>query len=400
MKALGVIAALAAVTLAACDRSGPSTAATNSASATSTTAASSGAAEPSTASAPQTESPTLRAVRARGRLRCGVHPGLPGFAYPDNRGVLRGFEADLCRAIAAAVLGRPDAVEFRQVTNSERVPALRDGRVDLVVRATAWTQVRDGADGVDFAAVAYYDGQGFLVRRSLNLQSATELTGARVCVQRGTYNVSGLTDWARSLNLQIAQQPVRDEADGRVQLQNQACDALTGGVSTLAATRTVLDNPNAYVLLPEVIARRPLAVIVRENDSGWSDVVRWTVNALLLAEQLGVTQANAETLAETSPSGEVRRLLGAQDDVGAAVGLERDWGLRMIQAVGNYGELFDRNVGARSPLRLQRGLNALWTANPPGLMYALPLGEPDQGSAAPEATGRSSRRPQSAQDPS
>lgn len=396
MKGAGVIAALtaaalAAATLSACERrSPPPPPAPPPPQAT---------APVELAAAPQSDSPTLRAVRARGSLRCGVHLGLPGFAYPDNRGVMRGMEADLCRAVAAAVLGRADAVQFRRLSNAERVDALRDGRVDLVMRATAWTQVRDAAEGVDFAAVAYYDGQGFLVRRSLNLQSAAELSGARVCVQRGTANVAGLADWARALNLQVSPVLVRDEADGRAQLQAQTCDALTGGVSTLAATRTVLDNPAAYVLLPEVIARRPLAIMVREDDSGWADVVRWTLNALLLAEQLDVGQADAEAAAATSAIPEVRRLLGAQDDAGAALGLRRDWALRAILAVGNYGELFERNVGGRSPLRLQRGLNALWSANPPGLMYALPIGEPDQ-EPTEQTTGSSARRPQSAQDPS
>lgn len=389
----GVVAILLALTAFACTEP-----ASDSASASqSISGANDG---PPVVAAPQTDSPTLRAVRARGRLLCGVNPGLPGFAYPDTRGVWRGFEADLCRAVAAAVIGNAEAVTFRPLRTEDRVSALRTGRVDLVARGTTVTLSRDGRDGVDFAAIAYYDGQGFLARRALALQSATELTGARICVQRNTVNVAGLRDWANTHALQVSERIVRDEGEGRALLQAEGCDAFSAGVAALAASRTVMDNPSAYILLPEVISRRPLGVMVREGDDGWADVVRWTINALLLAEQMGVTQRNAGEASRSPTQPEARRLLGVDGDAGAALGLRRDWALRAVRAVGNYGELFDRNIGARSPLRLQRGLNALWTATPPGLMYSPPIGEPDQPPAAPSATGRSSRPPHSAQDPS
>ncbi len=318
-------------------------------------------------------SPTLAAVRSRGRLNCGVHQGLPGFAYPDTRGVWRGFDVDLCRAVAAAVLGDGDRVRFVRLTNAQRIPALLEGRVDVVMRNMTWTMERDGA--VDFAGVSYYDGQGFLVRRALDLQSATELNGAAICVQAGTTNVGNLAAWAESAGLQYSAVSVRDEGDGRARLQLEQCDALTGDISALAASRTVLNNPGGFVLLPEVISREPLGPMVREGDSGWADVVRWTVNVLVLAEQAGVTQRLTEE-GERARDPEARRLLEGGSGAGAALGLRDDWAREVLRAVGNYGEIFERNLGARSPLRLQRGLNALWNAPQPGLLYPLPLGQP------------------------
>lgn len=325
--------------------------------------------------APAAESATLRAVRARGRLNCGVHQGLPGFAYPDTRGVWRGFDVDLCRAVAAAVLGDGDRVRFVRLTNAQRIPALLEGRVDVVMRNMTWTLDRDGGGGVDFAGVSYYDGQGFLVRRALDLQSATELNGAAICVQAGTTNVGNLASWALATNLDYRAVAVRDEGDGRARLQLEQCDALTGDVSALAASRTVLNNPGAFVLLPEVISREPLGPMVREGDSGWADVVRWTINTLVLAEQAGVTQRLAISDAEQAQDPEARRLMNGAVGAGTALGLSDDWTRQVLRSVGNYGELFERNLGARSPLRLQRGLNALWNAPQPGLLYPLPMGE-------------------------
>ena len=371
--------ALTALCLFACDRP---------AEAPAQTGGPAPAAEPRPA-APATESPTLRAIRARGGLNCGVHVGLPGFAYPDTRGVWRGFDADLCRAIAAAALGDGDRVRFVRLRNDQRVPALVDGRVDVVMRNVTWTLARDGGEGVDFAGVSYYDGQGFLVRRALDLQSATELSGAAICVQTGTTNGANLADWAAEAGLQYRAVPVRDEGDGRARLQEEQCDALAGDVSALAASRTVLNNPGGYVLLPEVISREPLGPMVREGDSGWADVVRWTMNVLVLAEQVGVTQRAAASVEDDDPparDAEARRLLQGGPGAGRALGLDDDWAVRVIREVGNYGELFERNLGARSPLRLQRGLNALWNAPQPGLHYPLPMGEIAPSAAAPAST--------------
>ncbi len=340
--------------------------------------------------APVAESPTVQRIRARGRLLCGVHPGLPGFAFRDTRGVWRGFDVDLCRAVAAAVLGDGDRVTFRPLRNDQRVEALLSGRVDLVARNVTWTMARDAA-GVDFAGVSYYDGQGFLVRRALNLQGAGELNGAAVCVQRGTTNVANLADWARGLGIEYREVLVADEAEGRARLQDEACDALSGDISALASTRTILNTPNAYVLLPDVISREPLGPMVREEDSGWRDVVRWTLNALVLAEQAGVTQETVEEATTSARSPEVRRLLGTESALGQTLGLRADWAAEAIGAVGNYGEMFERNLGAGTPLELRRGLNALWSAQPAGLMYPLPLGTPEAGPPTPPTSGRATR---------
>lgn len=317
--------------------------------------------------------PTLQAVKARGRLNCGVHQGLVGFAYTDNRGRWRGFDVDFCRATAAAVLGDPDAVRFVPLTASERFDALRDGRIDVLWRNTSWTMARDAGEGLEFAGVNYYDGQGFMVRRSLSLTSATELIGARVCVQAGSTTELNLADFfrARSLRYEPVVLPSEDEA--RETYAREGCDALTADVSALAAARTTLSNPQSHMVLPEVISKEALGPVVRRGDDQWADVVRWTLNALILAEELGVTADNAADMAENSADPHTRRLLGAEGEFGVMLALENDWALTAITATGNYGEIFDRNIGSRSPLDLARGLNAQWNARPAGQMYGLPI---------------------------
>ena len=317
--------------------------------------------------------PTLQAVKARGRLNCGVHQGLVGFAYTDNRGRWRGFDVDFCRATAAAVLGDPDAVRYVPLSAAERFEALRDGRIDVLWRNTSWTMGRDAGEGLEFAGVNYYDGQGFLVRRSLNLTSATELIGARVCVQAGSTTELNLADFFRARDLRYEPVVLPSEDEARETYAREGCDAFTADVSALAAARTTLSNPQAHMILPEVISKEPLGPVVRRGDDQWADVVRWTLNAVILAEELGVTSANARTLAESATDPAVRRLLGAEGDFGAMLALDDDWALRAIAATGNYGEIFERNLGSRSPLDLARGLNAQWNARPAGQMYALPV---------------------------
>lgn len=319
------------------------------------------------------ESRTLAAVKRRGELRCGVNQGLAGFSYQDGRGVWRGFDADFCRALAAAVLGDADRVRFVPLSNENRLDTLRAGRVDVLARNTSWTFSRDAGEGVDFAGVSYYDGQGFLAPRALNLQSATELGGAEVCVQAGSTSELNLADYfnARGLNYTITRYPT--ETRTRAAYQAEECDVLTADLSALAAARSLLNNPGAHTLLPDVISKEPLGPVVRQGDPGWTDIVRWTLNALILAEELGVTQKNAAELRETAKNPEIRRLLGVQGGFGAMLGLADNWAFAAVQAVGNYGEVFARHLGPDTALRLERGLNAQWNGQPSGLLYAPPM---------------------------
>ena len=329
--------------------------------------------QPRTAERTDGESATLRAVRSRGRLNCGVNHSLPGFAYPDNRGVWRGFEVDYCRAIAAAVLGDREAVQFVPVSPTERFPALQAGEIDVLIRNTSHTFSRDADLGFNFAAIYYFDGQGFMAPRSLNLRSAAELAGARICVITGSTTELSLADYFRSRGLTYEPVVVDRVEQARASYARQACDAITDDISALASTRSVMDNPQAHVLLPDVISKEPMGSVVRHGDDGWEDVVRWTFYAMVQAEELGVTSKNVEELARTSTDPEVRRLLGVEGGFGRMLGLSDDWALQVLRQVGNYGEVFETNLGGRSPLRLQRGLNALWKAEQPGLLYAPPI---------------------------
>jgi general L-amino acid transport system substrate-binding protein len=323
--------------------------------------------------APEFASPALAAIKRRGRLNCGVHEGLVGFAYIDNRGEWRGFDADFCRALAAAVLGDAGAVRFVPLTGSQRFEALRSGRVDVLWRSTSWTLTREAREGIRFAGVNYYDGQGFLVRRSLDLASAAELNGARVCVQRATTSELNVADWFRARGLEYTPVLGANEEAARAAYGREDCDALTADISALAAARTTLSNPEQHALLPDVISKEPLGPAVRRGDEAWTSIVRWTLNALILAEELGVTSGNADRLARESSNPQIRRLLGVEGDIGPLLGLRKDWAKSAIEAEGNYGEIFSRNVGTDSPLDLARGLNAQWNATPGGLIYALPI---------------------------
>jgi len=323
--------------------------------------------------APAFASPTLQAIKRRGRLNCGVHEGLVGFAYTDNRGEWRGFDADFCRALAAAVLGRPNAVRFVPLTSSQRFDALRGGRIDVLWRATSWTMSREISEGIRFAGVNYYDGQGFLVRRSLDLASAQELNGARVCVQRETTSELNAADFFRARGIEYRPVVSANEEAARTAYQREDCDAFSADISALAAARTLLSNPEQHAILPDVISKEPLGPAVKRGDESWTSVVRWTLNALILAEELGVTAENADQLAEESRDPQIRRLLGAEGDLGPAMGLSREWAKNAIKASGNYGEVFARNLGPDSSLDLARGLNAQWNARPGGLIYALPI---------------------------
>lgn len=328
---------------------------------------------PAPPSAVKVSSPTMEAVRARGRLNCGVHQGLAGFAYPDQRGVWRGFDVDICRAVAAAVLGDANAVNFVPLGATERLNALQEKRVDILSRNTSWTFTRDASLGFDFPAITYFDGQGFLARRSLNLASADELSGARVCVQAGTVTEQNLAEYFREREVKFTPVVVTSEEEAREKYQAEACDAFTADISALASARSILNDPGSHVILPTVISKEPLGPVVRQDDATWADIVRWTVFAIILAEEAGITSKTVEQQRETATRASVQRLLGKRDDLGAMLGLKPDWAFQVIRQVGAYNEIFDRNLGARSSLRLTRGFNRLWTADPPGLLFAPPM---------------------------
>jgi general L-amino acid transport system substrate-binding protein len=319
------------------------------------------------------ESPTLKAIRARGYLSCGVHQSLPGFAFPDARGQWRGFDVDICRAVAAATLGDASKVRFVTIGAQDRFGALQNGQIDLLSRNTSVTFARDAGLGLTFPVTTYYDGQGFLVPKALGLASAEELAGARVCVQAGTASEGNLADWFRVRGLRYRPVVAASEEQARRLYEAEQCDVFTADISALAASRSVMANTGAHMILPDVISKEPLGPVVRQDDPAWADIVRWTVHATVLAEELGLSSRTVEQARETATDPETRRLLGLEGDLGPLLGLAPDWAFQVIRQVGAYHEIFRRDLGADSALRLDRGLNALWTAPKPGLMYAPPM---------------------------
>jgi general L-amino acid transport system substrate-binding protein len=314
---------------------------------------------------------TLDDVKARGELICGSNTGLTGFGAPDANGNWSGFDVDLCRAIAAAVLGDATKVKFVPTTGETRFTALQSGEVDLLVRNSTWTFSRDTELALDFVAVNYYDGQGFMVKKDLGVSSAKELDGATVCIQTGTTTELNLADFFKENNISYQPVNVAGDAEAERQYTAGACDAFTTDASGLAATRATLPDAENHVILPEIISKEPLGPVVRHGDNNWGDVVRWTYYALLVAEEKGVTSANVEEVATSTADEEVKRLLGVSGDMGAKMGLDNDAFKRAIAAVGNYGEIFSRNIGEGTAINLARGLNALWTQG--GLQYAPPF---------------------------
>lgn len=314
---------------------------------------------------------TLDAVKKKGFVQCGVSDGLPGFSYTDSKGAYRGIDVDVCRAVAAAVFGDANKVRYTPLTAKERFTALQSGEVDMLSRNTTWTSSRDGGMGISFTGVTYYDGQGFLVNKKLGVKSAKELDGAAVCIQAGTTTELNLSDYFRANGMKYT--PITyDKSDETVKaLEAGRCDVLTSDQSQLYAQRIKLANPESYVVLPEVISKEPLGPSVRQGDDEWFKIVRWALFAQIHAEELGVTSANVEDLAKTSQNPDVRRLLGAEGEYGKDLGLPKDWAVKIIKQVGNYGEMFERNVGMGSELKIARGLNALW--NKGGLQYSPPV---------------------------
>jgi general L-amino acid transport system substrate-binding protein len=314
---------------------------------------------------------TLGDVQARGTLNCGVTTGLAGFASPDDQGNWTGLDVDMCKAVAAAVLGDPSKVKYVPTNAKERFTALQSGEIDLLARNTTWTFSRDTDLGFDFVGVNYYDGQGFMVRKSLNVKSALELSGASVCVQTGTTTELNLGDYFRANNLELKPVVFEKNEEARQAYDDGRCDAYTTDASGLAAERSVLAQPGDHIILPEIISKEPLGPLVRHGDNRWGDIVRWSLNAMIIAEEFGVTQANLDEQKASSQNPEVRRLLGVEGEMGKMTGLANEWAYNIIKAVGNYGESFERNVGLKTPLQLARGLNDLWSRG--GLLYAPPI---------------------------
>jgi len=316
------------------------------------------------------QSKTLETVKSRGVLHCGVNTGIAGFSAPDDKGAWRGIDVDYCRAVAAVVFKDASKVKYVPLTAKERFTALQSGEIDILSRNTTWTMSRDTSAGLNFAGIIYYDGQGIMVKKDLGVASAKELGGATVCVQTGTTTELNLADFFRTNRLEYSP-VVFEKLDETLAAYNaNRCDAFTSDVSQLYAERLKLGNPAEHVILPEVISKEPLGPAVRQGDVGWANLARWTLNALVNAEELGVSSKNVdEMLKSTNP--EIRRLLGKEGDFGQGVGVDNDWAYQAIKQVGNYGEVFECNLGSGSRLNIARGLNRLWKDG--GLQYAPPI---------------------------
>ncbi|MGF1562676.1 MAG: amino acid ABC transporter substrate-binding protein [Geminicoccaceae bacterium] len=310
----------------------------------------------------------LDAIKEKGFIQCGVSQGLPGFSSPDDQGNWSGIDVDVCRGVAAALFGDADAVKFSPLSAKERFTALQSGEIDMLSRNTTWTLTRDTALGLEFTGVTYYDGQGFMVRKDLGVSSALELDGASVCTQSGTTTELNLSDYFRKNNMSF--EPVVYENNNEVIAAYDAgrCDVITTDASGLYAERVKTSDPDAHMILPEIISKEPLGPVVRHGDNEWGDVVRWTLYAMVEAEELGVSSENVADLAENAEVPSVRRLLGLEGDLHDGLGLPQDWAVQIISQVGNYGELFEKNL--TEPLGIDRGINALWTEG--GLQYAMP----------------------------
>ena len=313
---------------------------------------------------------TLKTVQDRGMLSCGVSQGLPGFSSPDDKGNWTGLDVDICRAMAAAIFNDATRIKFVPLSAKDRFTALQSGEIDVLSRNTTWTLSRDTSLGANFTGVTYYDGQGFLVKKSLKVNSALELNSASVCVQTGTTTEQNLADYFKGNNMKYeviafasADETIKAYESGR-------CDVFTSDVSQLYAERLKLANPADHAVLPEVISKEPLGPMVRHGDDQWFDIVKWTLFAMVGAEELGITQKNADEMAK-SDKPELKRAFGTDGNLGEQLGLTKDWLSRIVKAVGNYGESFDRNVGAGSKLGIARGLNQLWSKG--GIQYAPPI---------------------------
>lgn len=313
---------------------------------------------------------TLDAVKERGQLICGANGTLAGFGMPDPQGNWTGFDVDFCRAIAAAIFNDPTKVKFVPLTAKDRFTALQSGEVDVLSRNTTWTLSRDTSLGLDFVAVNFYDGQGFMVHKALKVSSALELDDATICVQQGTTTELNLADYFRSHHMSLKSVTFATGDEALKAYESGRCDSYTTDASGLYGERLQLSDPGQSIVLPEIISKEPLSAVVRQDDNRWSDIVRWTHFAMVDAEELGVTKGNVDEKKE-SDDPDAKRLLGTEGQYGEALGLTNDWAYRILKHVGNYGESFERNLGQGSPLKIARGLNALWMKG--GLQYAPPI---------------------------
>jgi len=313
---------------------------------------------------------TLKTVKDRGTLNCGANGTLAGFGLPDAQGKWTGLDVDVCRAIAAAILNDASKVKFVPLSAKDRFTALQSGEVDVLVRNTTWTSSRDSSLGLNFTGVDYYDGQGFMVRKTLKVNSALELNGASVCVQQGTTTELNLADFFRAHNMQLKSVTFATANEAIKAYDAGRCDSYTTDASGLYAERLRLANPDDHNILPEIISKEPLGPAVRHGDDQWFDIVKWTLFAMLNAEELGITQANVDDMVK-STNPDIKRFVGTEGNYGEQLGLTKDWAVRIVKLVGNYGEAFERNVGSGSPLKIDRGLNKLW--NKGGVQYAPPI---------------------------
>lgn len=313
---------------------------------------------------------TLSSVLKKGYVECAVPPGTPGFGFVDSRGEFRGLDVDTCRAVAAAIFGDPAKARPIPTNGAQRLPMLQAGQVDLVTEVLTQTQSREAANGLLFAGVNFYDGQSFLVRKSSGVKTAKDLDGASICVTAGSTSELNLADWANSTGVTIHPVVFERTDEGRAAYDSGRCDAYSTDASQLASIAQIMHDPDNQMVLPDVISKEPLGPAVRQGDDQWYEIVKWTLAALVTAEELGITQANVDSFL-TSQSPTVKRLLGQTGDYGKFMALDNKWAYWAIKAVGNYGEMFDRNLGKDSPLKLPRGKNDLWTRG--GLMYAAPI---------------------------
>jgi general L-amino acid transport system substrate-binding protein len=313
---------------------------------------------------------TLDDVKAKGFVQCGVTTGLAGFAAPDDKGRWEGFDVDFCRAMAVAIFGNQDAVKFTPTTAKERFTALQSGEIDVLARNTTWTLSRDVNLGFEFVGVNYYDGQGFMVRKDLGVKSAKELDGASVCISTGTTTELNLADFFRANNMKFTSVVYEKSDEIRAGYDAGRCDVYTTDASGLAAQRAQLKDPAAHMILPEIISKEPLGPLVRHGDHQWGDVARWTLNAMIIAEEIGISSKNVDDM-KNSTNPEVRRLLGVEGDYGNMLNLSADWAYNIVKTIGNYGEIFERHIGPNTPIGLERGLNQLWTKG--GILYVPPF---------------------------
>ena len=314
---------------------------------------------------------TLSDVQSRGAVRCGVAVNNPGFAYTDAQGVARGFDVDMCRAIAAAIFGDPAKVEIKPVQPRDAFTLLTTGGVDVLTHRFTWTYSRDNGTGMEFTQADFYDGQGFMVRKSLGIKSVRDLNGATICAAQGTTTELNVADWFRQHGLTYKIVTFNGTDATRLAYDDGRCDAWTDDRASMAARRLGLKDPAANMILPETISKEPIGPIVRDNDTQWDHVVKWVVFATIEAEELGLTSANVDAQKTATTNPEAKRFLGVTDDFGKKLGLPADWAYKIVKTMGNYGEIFERNIGEKTPIGLSRGLNALWTNG--GLMISPPF---------------------------